>query len=149
MRDETRRNWLKSIKFPLTPGRMGFMKKYINLQDLVVYQLARELSDLGWKVYETLNWRDKNIMGDQFISSIDSVGANIAEGYRRYHRLDKIKFYYNSRGSLSEAVGHWLDLLQKRGKAEQNLAEEIRMVSDELSLKLENFIAATYKMAAN
>jgi four helix bundle protein len=67
-------------------------KKYIALKDLEVYQLSRKLSDSAWRIYEGLNWQDKKIMGDQFIESSDSVGANIAEGYRRYHYLDKIKY---------------------------------------------------------
>jgi len=86
-------------------------KDYILLKDLEVYRLARELSQTSWKVYESLNWQDKKIMGGQFIEAIDSVGANIAEGYGRYHYLDKIKFYYNSRASLLEACQHWLELL--------------------------------------
>jgi four helix bundle protein len=90
--------------------------KYIMLKDLEVYQLARELSELGWDIYESLNWQDKKIMKDQFIESIDSVRANIAEGYLRYHYLDKIKFYYNSRASLSESCDHWLELLYQRKK---------------------------------
>ncbi len=124
-------------------------KNFIDLADLEVYRLARELSRLAWKVYEPLDWNDRKIMGNQFIESIDSVGANIAEGYRRYHRLDKIKFYYNSRGSLSEAIGHWLELLLERKKLHQAAASQMKNIASRLSLKLENFIASTYKMADN
>jgi len=53
-------------------------KKYILLKDLEVYQLARELSKIGWDAYHPLDWQTKKIMGDQFIESTDSVGANIA-----------------------------------------------------------------------
>ncbi|NMB48574.1 four helix bundle protein, partial [Candidatus Kuenenbacteria bacterium] len=35
------------------------------------------------------------------------------EGYGRYHYLDKIKFYYNARGSLFESK-YWLDLMYER-----------------------------------
>ncbi|MBU1630759.1 MAG: four helix bundle protein, partial [Candidatus Omnitrophica bacterium] len=90
------------------------MKDYIPLSALEVYKLSRELSEIAWQIYETLNWQDKKIMGDQFIESVDSVGANIAEGYKRYHYLDRIKFYYNSRASLSESCNHWLELLYER-----------------------------------
>ena len=90
---------------------MSDSKKFIDLKDLEVYQLARELSRHAWQVYEKLQWIDKQLMGNQFITAIDSVGANIAEGYRRYHCLDKIKFYYTSRASLSEGCHHWLELL--------------------------------------
>ncbi len=37
-----------------------------------------------------------------------SVPANIAEGYGRYHYLDKAKFYLNARGSLLELKSHLL-----------------------------------------
>jgi len=56
---------------------------YIALQDLEVYKLALELSKIGWKIYERLDWQTRKINGDQFIESTDSVGANIAEGYGR------------------------------------------------------------------
>lgn len=79
---------------------MEIKKKYILLADLEVYRLARELSRIGWEIYEVLDWRIKKITGDQFIESTDSVGANIAEGYGRFHYLDRIKFLYNSRASL-------------------------------------------------
>lgn len=121
--------------------------KFINLRDLDVYRLARELSRMAWEIYRQLDWNDKRIMGNQFIESIDSVGANIAEGYRRYHRLDKIKFYYNSRGSLSESVGHWLELLSERDKVDKVVVDQMKDIADKLSLKLENFIAKTYQMS--
>lgn len=88
-------------------------KEYLLLENLKVYRLARELSAISWKVYEPLEWRIKKIMGDQFIESTDSIGANIAEGYGRFHYLDKVKFYYNARGSLLESR-HWRDLLVER-----------------------------------
>ncbi|GIV44793.1 MAG: hypothetical protein KatS3mg035_1916 [Bacteroidia bacterium] len=31
-------------------------------------------------------------MGDQFVRATDSIGANIAEGYGRFHYLEKLKF---------------------------------------------------------
>lgn len=31
-----------------------------------------------------------------------SIGANIAEGFERYHFKDKIRFYYQARGSIAE-----------------------------------------------
>ncbi len=84
-------------------------------------------------------------MGDQFIESTDSVGANIAEGYKRFHYLDKIKFYYTSRASLSECAEHWLELLNERGKTALTSYKEFKAIAERLSVKLSNFIAATYK----
>ena len=110
-----------------------------------VYKLARELSGLGWEIYEKLDWQTKKIMGDQFIESTDSSGANIAEGYRRYHYLDQIKFYYNARASLSEANNHWLDLLYERNKVDKGKYDKFKEISKNLEVKLNNFIAVTYK----
>ena len=88
-------------------------RSYIKLEDLEVYKLSRELSRLGWSIYDRLEWQEKKIMGDQFITATDSFGANIAEGYGRFHYLDKIRFYYHSRGSLAEAI-HWLEIMSER-----------------------------------
>ena len=120
-------------------------KKYIPLKELEVYKLARELSEIGWEIYQSLDWHDKKIIGDQFIQATDSVGANIAEGYGRFHSLDRIKFYYNSRGSLSECTDHWLELLKQRLKIDEEKYKKFKTIANILSLKLQNFITVTYK----
>jgi len=124
-------------------------KKYILLKDLEVYQLARELSRIGWEIYNSLDWQTKKINGDQFIESTDSVGANIVEGYSRFHYLDKIKFYYNSRASLSECNDHWLELLNERKKVNSQNYEKFQTTSKRLSIKLQNFITSIYKSKDN
>jgi len=121
------------------------MKDYIPLKELEIYRLSRELAGIAWGIYESLNWQDKRIMGEQFLESSDSVGANIAEGYKRYHYLDKIKFYYNSRASLSESCTHWLELLHERKKINSKLFKKAKKLETKLSVKLANFISATYK----
>ena len=32
-------------------------KQYILLKDLEVYRLARELSKIGWEIYQKLSWQ--------------------------------------------------------------------------------------------
>lgn len=32
---------------------------YIILQDLIVYQLARELSRIGWEIYKEFDWKQQ------------------------------------------------------------------------------------------
>jgi four helix bundle protein len=120
-------------------------KKHITLADLEVYQLARELSKMGWKIYEVLDWPIKKLMGDQFISATDFFGANIAEGYSRYHYLEKIKFFYNARASLAEAREHWLELLKERKKVSEKMYKEYESVAKQAQIKLQNFISAVYR----
>jgi len=38
----------------------------------------------------------------QLRRAVVSITSNIAEGFSRYHFKDKIRFYYHSRGSVSE-----------------------------------------------
>lgn len=121
------------------------VKQHIPLKELEVYQLARELSSMGWEFYQKLSWQEQKVIGDQFIRSVDSVGANIAEGYGRFHFLDRIKFYYNARGSLNECCSHWLELLVERQLVNQEEFKELQQLSKQLEVKLNNFIAATYK----
>lgn len=119
-------------------------KEFIEAKDLKVYQLARQLSKMAWNIYESLSWQDKKIMGDQFIESTDSVGANIIEGYGRYHYLDKIRFYYIARASLNESAIHWLELLLERNKINHEQYKEMIDVAKDLQVKLNNFIGSTF-----
>lgn len=88
---------------------------YLSLDKFEVYKLARELSKIAWEIYSGLEWLEKKGFGCQFLGAVDSIGANIAEGFGRFHFLDKAKFYFNARGSLLESR-HWLDLLGERDK---------------------------------
>ncbi|MBU4319434.1 MAG: four helix bundle protein [Proteobacteria bacterium] len=121
------------------------VKKYIKVQDLDIYKLARELSKIGWEIYSLLNWQDKKTMGDQFIRATDSFGANITEGYSRYYYLDKIRFFYNSRASLSEANDYWLEVMHERKKVEDKLCGQYKNIAVKCSIKLQNFISTNYK----
>lgn len=124
---------------------MEYKKKYIQIKDLEVYKLARLLSKLAWEIYNPLDWQNKKVISDQFITATDSVGANIAEGYSRFHYLDKIKFFYNARASLSECGDHWIELLFERHKIDKEQLEKFKNLVIQTSIKLNNFITATYK----
>lgn len=124
-------------------------KEYIPLQNLEVYQLARELSKKDWVIYEKMSWQEKKIIGDPFISSIDSIGANIAEGYGRFHYLDRVRFLYNARGSMLEAINHWLEMLLERNKISQSDFDEMKQLAEKLSIKLNNFIRSIYESKNN
>lgn len=119
-------------------------KEYIKLEDLEVYKLARELSKMGWAIYSKMTWQTRKIIRDQFIESIDSIGANIAESYGRYHYLDRVRFLYNSRGSMLEAINHWLSLMEERKIISNEEFINFKMISDRLSLKLNNYIQSIY-----
>ena len=56
-------------------------KNFIELKNIEVYQLSRKLSTVAWEIFCRMDYMDKKHIGDQFLRSVDSIGANIAEGY--------------------------------------------------------------------
>ena len=118
-------------------------KTFITIKDLQVYQLSRKLSTIAWDIYSKMSFEEKKIIGDQFIRATDSIGANIAEGYSRFHFLDKVRFYYNARASQSESTDHWLELLFERNKINQQVFDEYKSISKDLQIKFNNFIKFT------
>ena len=114
----------------------------MDIHDLEIYRLAREISEESWKIYKGLDWQLKKVIGDQYISAVDSVGANIAEGFGRFHYSDKNKFNYNARGSLFEAL-HWLELLMERDIVSIESGDKLKDKFKKLGVKLNNYITAT------
>ena len=118
----------------------------MELKDLEIYQISRKISAMAWKIYEKMHWQTKKTMGDQWITSIDSIGSNIAEGFGRYHYLDKNKFNYNARGSLLEAV-HWTELLGERNKITIDQFKLFVSEFEKLYPKLNKYIKSTKEQA--
>lgn len=118
--------------------------KFIPLQELDVYRLARKLSSISWMVYQRLSFQERKVWGDQMLSAVDSVGANIAEGYARFHYLEKCRFYYISRASLSEGIEHWIDLGFERGIVNDQEYQELNKVRIDIQIRLNNMIKSTY-----
>ena len=78
-------------------------KKFLQLNDIKAYKIAFNLSNYVWDVIIKWEWFSKKHIGGQFVEAVDSISANIAEGFGRYHKKDKIKFYRYSQGSLKES----------------------------------------------
>ena len=78
-------------------------KSYLKLNDINSYKIAFNLSNYVWNIVIKWDYFAKKTVGDQFVRSVDSISANIAEGFGRYNKKDKIKFYRYSFGSLKES----------------------------------------------
>ncbi len=117
---------------------------YLPLNQLNAYKLSCVYSEEVWIIYQSLDWRLKKLIGDQTVRSTDSVGANIAEGYGRYHYLDKIKFYYNARGSLFESK-HWLDKMYKRKYITKEEYLKLGKIYKNIQINLNCLISSIYR----
>lgn len=111
------------------------MKKYLQLNDLDCYKRSFHLSNYAWDIISTWDWFAKKTIGAQFIEALDSNSANIAEGFGRYSKKDKIKFYYYSFGSVKESLD-WNEKAKIRGlldeKQYQHILDELQMLPKEL-----------------
>jgi len=120
--------------------------------------MVKEFSELEvWKrakgvviqIYElTRSFPKQETYGliDQLRRSVNSICANIAEGFERYHTKDKVRFYYNARGSISECKSHLLI----SGELNYIKADKVMVLIKELDrigIMLNNMISALYRAA--
>lgn len=92
-------------------------KKFLKLNDIEAFRVSFHLSNYVWDIVLKWNNFPQRTVGEQFIKAVDSISANIAEGFGRYGKKDKIKFYRYSQGSLSESL-NWNEK-QKSGNWSQ------------------------------
>lgn len=103
-------------------------KKYLQLNNINAYKIAFNLSNYVWDVVVDWDYFIKDTVGKQFVRAVDSISANIAEGFGRYHKKDKINFYRYSYGSVNES----LDWNQKAKKRKLFTEEQYNYILKEL-----------------
>ena len=112
------------------------MARYQELDELEVYRLATALADATWGAAS--GWRPfaRDTAGKQLVRAADSVAANIAESFGRYHYSDRVNSLYYARGSLYESK-HWLTRSQVRGpiadEAYTNLVDQVNTLAPKLN----------------
>jgi len=72
------------------------------IEDLEVNNLSEEFSDKIWDIVMQWDYFAKDTVGKQIARAADSIGANIAGGFGRYHYKENKNFCYFSRGSVIE-----------------------------------------------
>ena len=72
-----------------------------------------EIGEDVWNVVSRWQYFQKDTVGKQFVKAVDSITANLAEGFGRYHYREAKNFAYYSRGSLFETKT-WLIKAQNR-----------------------------------
>ncbi len=115
------------------------MKEILYLQDMPVYIASVEVSDVVWN--EIVKWKyfEKDSIGKQLTRAVDSIAANIAEAFGRYHYADKVKFYYYARGSLYESQ-FWIKQANKRSLVSDAISVKILQTLNEIAKELNKLI---------
>jgi len=103
-------------------------KNFLKLNDLNSYKAAFNLSNYVWNIVIKWGYFEKDTVGKQFARAIDSISANIAEGFGRFGKKDKIKFYRYAMGSLKESLD-WNEKSMKRNLLKD---EEYKYILNEL-----------------
>jgi four helix bundle protein len=82
-------------------------------EDLRILKIAEEMADSIWK--QVVEWEPfpRDVVGKQLARSADSIGANIAESFGRFHFGEKAQLLYYARGSLFE-IKYWLNRARER-----------------------------------
>jgi four helix bundle protein len=109
------------------------------LEDLELYQLAESFSDDIWFIVLEWDYFAKDILGKQLVRSADSIGANIAEGFGRYHYKENKNFSYFSRGSLIETKGWIIKAKTRKLISETQYSEYLNKLSI-IHLKLNAYL---------
>ena len=72
-----------------------------------------ELGEKIWTRVIIWDYFPKDTIGKHLVKAVDSVAANLSEGYGRYHYKESKNFGYYSRGSLFETKT-WLTKASNR-----------------------------------
>jgi len=85
----------------------------LEFEELRILQAAEAVADEIWR--QVVGWEPfaREVVGGQLAKAADSVGANIAEAYGRFHFGEKLQFLYYARGSLFETK-YWLNRARER-----------------------------------
>jgi len=79
-----------------------------SLEDVRVLKVVEEVADSIYKTSSQWNEFARDVVGKQIARAADSIGANVAESFGRFHFGEKIQFLYYARGSLFETK-YWLN----------------------------------------
>lgn len=117
------------------------LKNY-RLEDVKCYKISKELGNAVYLLVRKWDYLDQKTTGMQVIRSTDSIAANIAEGFGRYHKKDKIKFFYNARASALETA-HWIKTAVERKMISQNDYDQAIAMLQELPKEINYLIKIT------
>jgi four helix bundle protein len=56
-------------------------KNYLKLNDITAYKIAYNLSNYVWDIVLKWDYFAKDTVGKQFVRAVDSISANVAEGF--------------------------------------------------------------------
>lgn len=111
----------------------------MDLENLRVYNQAMQLGEKVWNVVDQWNYFQKDTVGKQLVRAVDSVAANLSEGFGRCHFKESKNFGYYSRGSLFETKT-WLTNAHNRKLIETGNFDSLICEVEVIGKILNNYI---------
>jgi four helix bundle protein len=120
----------------------------MKLEELQVYKLSMEIGEKIWTIVIKWDYFTKDTIGKQLVRAVDSIAANLSEGFGRYHFKENTNFSYYSRGSLYETKT-WLIKAHNRKQISNEDFEVFLHQIDVIGVKLNNYINSIGKKTIN
>jgi four helix bundle protein len=100
------------------------MDEIKNFTDLKTWQHHYQIVLEIYKITSSFPKDELFGLTSQLRRSSASITANIAEGFGRHHRKDKIRFYIHARGSNTESQNHIM-LAKDLGLIHENIFQDL------------------------
>ena len=75
-------------------------------QNIIAWQKAHEFTKLVYQITKNFPEDERYGLTSQFRRAAVSIGANIAEGYKKLSKADKLRFMNISEGSMAECMNY-------------------------------------------
>lgn len=116
---------------------------------LVAWKNARQVKNYFYKIIlHRIHSEEKFILANQIRRTLNSITANIAEGYGRYYYKEGIQFYRISRASLYELKDHLITCFDLKYIDKEIFNEGIKLIEQD-KITLNGFIYYTQNRSKN
>ena len=111
------------------------------LESLKVWKISVDFVEkIYQQVLPNLPDEEKYSLNQQIRRAVQSIPANIAEGYGRYYFQEGIRFCYIARGSLEE-VRNFMLVCKRLDFINEDLAQGLNVDLDQIAKMLNGYIA--------
>ena len=124
------------------------MCKIGNFKDIKAWKHGHDLVIEIYKITKLFPKEELFGLTAQMRRAITSVTANIAEGMGRYSYKDRVRFFYNSRGSLVE-VENFIFVAKEIGYLNKKDFNKLDIKVNETKKILQGLINSTDKIISN
>ena len=86
---------------------------HLPIEQTKVFQCFVQVANDGWDLVQPWDGFAKSTLGKQLVRSLDSIGANMAEGGGRYGTTNSLHLFVIARASARESK-YWISVAESR-----------------------------------